>query len=82
MMSALALFLLVPAVTANAQWRRDDNRQRQEQRRREREEWRRRQQQSQAPVFGVVLNQVDLRKARKYGHGHSRSFYDYDFAPR
>ncbi|WP_460143184.1 GumC family protein [Pseudomonas sp. S3_B08] len=39
-------------------------------------------QQSQAPVFGVVLNQVDLRKARKYGHGHSRSFYDYDFAPR
>lgn len=39
-------------------------------------------QQSQAPVFGVVLNQVDLRKARKYGHGHSRSFYDYDFAQR
>lgn len=39
-------------------------------------------QQSQAPVFGVVLNQVDLRKARKYGHGHSRSFYDYDFGPR
>lgn len=39
-------------------------------------------QQSQAPVFGVVLNQVDLRKARKYGHSHSRSFYDYDFAPR
>lgn len=37
-------------------------------------------QQSQAPVFGVVLNQVDLRKARKYGHGHSRSFYEYDFA--
>ncbi|VEF11424.1 lipopolysaccharide biosynthesis protein [Pseudomonas fluorescens] len=39
-------------------------------------------QQSHAPVFGVVLNQVDLRKARKYGHSHSRSFYDYDFAPR
>jgi uncharacterized protein involved in exopolysaccharide biosynthesis/Mrp family chromosome partitioning ATPase len=39
-------------------------------------------QQSQAPVFGVVLNQVDLRKARKYGHGHSRSFYEYDFAAR
>ncbi|MHC8314016.1 GumC family protein [Pseudomonas sp. LB3P31] len=39
-------------------------------------------QQSQAPVFGVVLNQVDLRKARKYGYSHSRSFYDYDFAPR
>ncbi|KAB0494298.1 GumC family protein [Pseudomonas vancouverensis] len=39
-------------------------------------------QQSHAPVFGVVLNQVDMRKARKYGHGHSKSFYDYDFAPR
>lgn len=39
-------------------------------------------QQSQGTVFGVVLNQVDLRKARKYGHSHSRSFYDYDFAPR
>ncbi|WPN44517.1 MULTISPECIES: GumC family protein [unclassified Pseudomonas] len=39
-------------------------------------------QQSQAPVFGVVLNQVDMRKARKYGHSHSKSFYDYDFAPR
>lgn len=39
-------------------------------------------QQSQAPLFGVVLNQVDLRKARKYGHGHSRSFYEYDFAAR
>ncbi|MGF6198040.1 GumC family protein [Pseudomonas laurylsulfatiphila] len=39
-------------------------------------------QQSHAPVFGVVLNQVDLRKARKYDHSHSKSFYDYDFAPR
>jgi uncharacterized protein involved in exopolysaccharide biosynthesis/MinD-like ATPase involved in chromosome partitioning or flagellar assembly len=39
-------------------------------------------QQSHAPVFGVVLNQVDLRKARKYSHNHSKSFYDYDFAPR
>jgi uncharacterized protein involved in exopolysaccharide biosynthesis/Mrp family chromosome partitioning ATPase len=39
-------------------------------------------QQGQAPVFGVVLNQVDLRKARKYGHGHSRSFYEYDFVAR
>lgn len=39
-------------------------------------------QQSHAPVFGVVLNQVDLRKARKYGRSHSKSFYDYDFAPR
>jgi hypothetical protein len=46
MMSALALFMLVPAVTVNAQWRRDDNWQRQEQRRREREE-RRRQRQAQ-----------------------------------
>ena len=45
-MAALALFMLVPAVTANAQWRRDDNWQRQEQRRREREE-RRRQRQAQ-----------------------------------
>ncbi|RAI65410.1 lipopolysaccharide biosynthesis protein [Pseudomonas fluorescens] len=39
-------------------------------------------QQSHAPVFGVVLNQVDLRKAHKYDHTHSKSFYDYDFAPR
>ncbi|WP_397453938.1 GumC family protein [Pseudomonas sp. NA-150] len=39
-------------------------------------------QQNQVPVVGVVLNQVDLRKARKYGYSHSRSFYDYDFAPR
>jgi uncharacterized protein involved in exopolysaccharide biosynthesis/MinD-like ATPase involved in chromosome partitioning or flagellar assembly len=39
-------------------------------------------QQSQAPVFGAVLNQVDMRKARKYGRSHSKSFYDYDFAPR
>jgi Mrp family chromosome partitioning ATPase len=39
-------------------------------------------QQSQVPVFGSVLNQVDLRKARKYGYHHSRAFYDYDFAPR
>ena len=39
-------------------------------------------QQNHAPVFGVVLNQVDLRKARKYGNSHSKSFYDYDFAPR
>lgn len=39
-------------------------------------------QQSHVPVFGTVLNQVDLRKARKYGHHHSRAFYNYDFAPR
>ena len=39
-------------------------------------------QQSHAPVFGVVLNQVDLRKARKYGYSHSQTFYNYDFAPR
>ena len=43
-MAALTLFMLVPAATVNAQWRRDDNRPRQDQRRREREEWRRRQQ--------------------------------------
>lgn len=39
-------------------------------------------QQSHVPVFGIVLNQVDLRKARKYGYSHSDTFYDYDFAPR
>jgi succinoglycan biosynthesis transport protein ExoP len=39
-------------------------------------------QQSHGPVFGAVLNQVDLRKARKYGYQHSRAFYNYDFAPR
>ncbi len=39
-------------------------------------------QQSHAPVFGIVLNQVDLRKARKYGHSHSDTFYDYDYASR
>jgi uncharacterized protein involved in exopolysaccharide biosynthesis/Mrp family chromosome partitioning ATPase len=39
-------------------------------------------QQSHVPVFGTVLNQVDLRKARKYGCNHSRTFYNYDFAPR
>ncbi|MGY2260269.1 GumC family protein [Pseudomonas sp. SDO55104_S430] len=38
-------------------------------------------QQSHAPVFGVVLNQVDLRKARKYGYS-SQTFNDYDFAAR
>jgi uncharacterized protein involved in exopolysaccharide biosynthesis/Mrp family chromosome partitioning ATPase len=39
-------------------------------------------QQSHVPVFGAVLNQVDLRKARKYGYNHSRPFYNYDFVPR
>ncbi|AZD08518.1 Capsular polysaccharide synthesis enzyme CpsD, exopolysaccharide synthesis [Pseudomonas chlororaphis] len=39
-------------------------------------------QQSHVPVFGAVLNQVNLRKARKYGYHHSKSFYNYDFAPR
>ncbi|MCW8278251.1 AAA family ATPase [Pseudomonas sp. PCH199] len=39
-------------------------------------------QQSHASVFGVVLNQVDLRKARKYGYGHSQTFYNYDYASR
>ncbi|CAI8977120.1 polysaccharide biosynthesis transport protein [Pseudomonas sp. IT-347P] len=39
-------------------------------------------QQSHVAVFGTVLNQVDLRKARKYGYHHSRAFYNYDFAPR
>ncbi|MHC8305927.1 GumC family protein [Pseudomonas sp. PB3P13] len=39
-------------------------------------------QQSHAPVFGIVLNQVDLRKARKYGDSHSDTFYDYDYASR
>ncbi|MFW0758984.1 GumC family protein [Pseudomonas sp. H11T01] len=39
-------------------------------------------QQSHAPVFGVVLNQVDLRKARKYGYRHSDTFYNYDYLSR
>ncbi|WP_160109045.1 GumC family protein [Pseudomonas izuensis] len=39
-------------------------------------------QQSHVPMFGAVLNQVDLRKARKYGYGHSKTFYNYDYAPR
>ncbi|QAY86788.1 GumC family protein [Pseudomonas arsenicoxydans] len=39
-------------------------------------------QQSHVPVFGAVLNQVDLRKARKYGYNHSRTFYNYDLVPR
>ena len=39
-------------------------------------------QQSHVPVFGSVLNQVDLRKARKYGYSHSETFYDYDFSSR
>src|ERR1051325_5029493 len=52
MMAALALFMLVPAVTANAQWRRDDNWQRQEQRRREREERRRQRQAERRDVDG------------------------------
>ena len=45
LMSAVALFVLVPAVSAqsNGQWRRDQNRQRQEEQRRRQEEWRRRQ---------------------------------------
>lgn len=50
LMSAMALFVLVPAVSAqdNGRWRRDQNRQRQEEQRRRQEEWRRRQQQRQA----------------------------------
>lgn len=49
LMSAVALFVLVPAVSAqdNGWYRRDQNRQRQEEQRRRQEEWRRRQQQSQ-----------------------------------
>ncbi|KAA0980649.1 GNVR domain-containing protein [Pseudomonas sp. ANT_J28] len=39
-------------------------------------------QQSHVPVFGVVLNQVDLRKARKYGYSHSDRFYSYDYSSR
>jgi hypothetical protein len=50
-MSAMALFVLVPAVSAqdNGRWRRDDNRQRQEEQRRRQEEWRRRQQSRRDP---------------------------------
>ncbi|WP_223487380.1 GumC family protein [Pseudomonas sp. A-RE-19] len=39
-------------------------------------------QQSHAPVFGVVLNQVDLRKARKHGYSHSDTFQNYDYMTR
>ncbi|WP_367375415.1 GumC family protein [Pseudomonas lini] len=39
-------------------------------------------QQSHAPVFGVVLNQVDLRKARKQGYSHSDTFQNYDYLSR
>lgn len=39
-------------------------------------------QQSHAPVFGVVLNQVDLRKARKQGYSHSDTFQNYDYLTR
>jgi uncharacterized protein involved in exopolysaccharide biosynthesis/Mrp family chromosome partitioning ATPase len=39
-------------------------------------------QQSHAPVFGVVLNQVDLRTARKYGYRHSDTFHDYEYLSR
>jgi capsular exopolysaccharide synthesis family protein len=39
-------------------------------------------QQSHAPVFGVVLNQVDLRKARKHGYSHSDTFQNYDYLSR
>ena len=46
LMSAVALFVLVPAVSAqdSGWYRRDQNRQRQEEQRRRQEEWRRRQQ--------------------------------------
>src|SRR5205085_11859919 len=46
LMSAVALFVLVPAVSAqdNGWYRREQNRQRQEEQRRRQEEWRRRQQ--------------------------------------
>ena len=39
-------------------------------------------QQSHAPVFGVVLTQVDLRKARKHGYSHCDTFYNYDYFAR
>ncbi|EJL95566.1 capsular exopolysaccharide biosynthesis protein [Pseudomonas sp. GM102] len=39
-------------------------------------------QQSHAPVFGVVLNQVDLSKARKHGYSHSDTFQNYDYMSR
>ncbi|WP_030128840.1 polysaccharide biosynthesis tyrosine autokinase [Pseudomonas sp. QTF5] len=39
-------------------------------------------QQSHAPVFGVVLNQVDLSKARKQGYSHSDTFQNGDYMSR
>jgi Mrp family chromosome partitioning ATPase len=32
--------------------------------------------QNQVPVTGVVLNQVDIKKAQKYGYSYS-GYYDY-----
>lgn len=39
-------------------------------------------QQGNASVFGVVLNQVDLSKARKQGYSHSDTFQNYDYLSR
>lgn len=38
-------------------------------------------QQHDVPVSGVVLNQVDLRHARKYGYSHSDTFYNCEYLP-
>src|ERR1051325_7170287 len=87
MMAALALFMLVPAVTANAQWRRDDNWQRQEQRRREREERRRQRQAERRDVDGdgdydrrdEYIIQQQQRNGGYYGNNgrYSRRGYGY-----
>ena len=39
-------------------------------------------QQHHVRVSGVVLNQVDLRQARKYGYSHSDTFDNGDYLPR
>ncbi|MDB6142693.1 MAG: putative exopolysaccharide biosynthesis protein [Pseudomonas sp.] len=39
-------------------------------------------QQHDVPVSGVVLNQVDLRHARKYGYSHADTFYNGEYLPR
>jgi len=37
--------------------------------------------QHDVPVSGVVLNQVDLRYARKYGYSHPDTFYNREYLP-
>jgi Mrp family chromosome partitioning ATPase len=38
--------------------------------------------QNNAPVTGVVLNQVDLRKAKRYGYSYSNYYENYGETPQ